>query len=126
MSDDLPFTTGPLKDWPLFEEAIERCFDHAERTAGREMDPLLRERVLEGVKGFFQIVTKYGEMTFSSTIPMPAGSTPEDRLKVESAVTGLVTEVSERYKTILVDLFGERILLELELATLRLRDRGDA
>lgn len=123
MSDEIPFTTGSLRDWPLYEEVIDNTFSRAERAAGGHVDPLVREHVLDGMKKFYAVVAKHSnDFAFSATLPLPPGAGTEDRLQLTEAVQAVVHEVVARTRAMVTDLFVERLTLELRMAGLDIGD----
>ena len=50
MDEPIPFTTGPLKNWPLVEEALSRRFDEF----GIEPDDELRAEAMADVRRLYE------------------------------------------------------------------------
>ncbi len=66
MSDEIPFTTGPLRDWPFVEES----FDRQMREQGK--DDAFREEVLKGVQRFYAKINMSGSLTWLFPADTPA------------------------------------------------------
>lgn len=122
--EPIPFTTGPLTGWPLFEEAIEhQLAENEEQIAsrlslGKDFLEWARPRVLEGTKRAFGVIQQ--ELQKQSAIPATFTSSKDAATAQE-----LVDKVRRLYEHTLFAALAQIIAREFVIADLKWRHERD-
>ena len=114
MSEQIPFTTGALKDWPVIEEIVDQVLQGA-----AEED--FRQEVLDNVRGAYAAANGSTTLTLSlPPLPVSPTTTAEIERRLHHDVHAIVAWFHGRLSAAL----GERITAAVEIVQLRRRLRA--
>jgi hypothetical protein len=121
MSEQIPFTTGALKDWPVIEEIVDQALAQALQGASGED---VRQEVLDNVRGAYAAAN--GSMTLTLSLP-PLPVSPTTTAEIERRLRHDVNAIVAWFHGRLAAALGERITAAVEIVQLRrrLRELGE-
>lgn len=118
MDEPIPFTTGPLKNWPIVEEKIREALDHEDFT---DLTDEMRDEVAKSVQSFWES-TYEPPLDARHTWSIGEPVTVEDVAEIQGILAASIDCASRLMQRALTDRFG----VAVELVRLRriLRDHG--
>ena len=114
MSEQIPFTTGALKDWPVIEAIVDQALQGA---VGEDF----RQEVLDNVRGAYAAAN--GSMTLTLSLP-PLPVSPATTAEIERRLHHDVHAIVAWFHGRLSAALGERITAAVEIVQLRRRLRA--
>ena len=118
MSEQIPLTTGALKDWPVIEEIVDQALAQALQGASGED---FRQEVLDNVRGAYAAAN--GSMTLTLSLPLLPVS-PTTTAEIERRLHHDVNAIVAWFHGRLSAALGERITAAVEIVQLRRRLRA--
>ena len=115
MDETVPFSVGPLRDWPIFEEIIQSALDKA------GVDEPTCAAVLEGMEQFYAKLNRTWPV--SVQLNLNPSTTPDEANAIQEAVEEALRTALQNFRDLIQEIFAERVSVEIELAQLRGSER---